>query len=774
MQRVPLLALPLFPLVLSPFDAAWAACSPAAGNGVIATCTGSTTNQDGTNGFGTGTETGASVLVLSGASVTGSAGVNSFGVALGNGSVVTNAGSVGGYGSQVSVGTFITGDGSVTNSGTITGQGRAVYGVFILGNGTVTNTGSIAALGGFASNTRGVGVQIGGTGAVTNSNTIRATGYYAYGVRGGSGVTNAGTIEASGIYRAAGILLPGNGTVTNTGQIVGTSLYNAAGVLLGSGAVTNTGSIVANGAGTAYGIQIAGDGRVTNTGTISAMSSGVGYGVSIAGNGTVINSGRIEATAGCGCGAHGIFVGGDGNVINSGSIIANGPTGVGIRILGTGTISNSGLIAGPTTAIAFNGVDNTLNLLPGSTIIGAIDLNGAGDTVNVRTGNQNLTFNTLAGVTVTSNVPYVVSGNRVVTIDPTPFALGWRTLGDVTGAVSGALPQVGGSPGGSSTPLGFAAPDAPSRIEQAFAALPGLSAYAGDGIAFKAPTVAYADGWTVWSRGFAGVRSQPGDGALVSARNEFYGGMVGFDRQVRPDLRLGAFAGAGHTTTGIANGASGASDLGFAGLAARFAMGSAFLNATLQGGAMQASTSRIVNNNLVANGLERAAANYNGWYVSPEAQIGTHIGLGRMADAVYMLTPSLKLRYLYGAFGGYTETGTTAPLTVGARSVNVLDERGELKLTRTVSFSAQTALALSAFAGLQGSQLMGGGTVPATLLGQAIPFATPGKTNLWGGYGGSGLEWRIGTVGVYAAGEYLALSDGSHVVSGRGGLRVAF
>jgi len=75
---------------------------------------------------------------------------------------------------------------------------------------------------------------------------------------------------------------------------------------------------------------------------------------------------------------------------------------------------------------------------------------------------------------------------------------------------------------------------------------------------------------------------------------------------------------------------------------------------------------------------------------------------------------------------------------------------------------------------VQGSQLLGSATVPATLLGQAIPFATPGKTNVWGGYGGSGLEWRIGNVSVYSAGEYLALSDGSHVVSGRGGLRVSF
>ena len=65
-------------------------------------------------------------------------------------------------------------------------------------------------------------------------------------------------------------------------------------------------------------------------------------------------------------------------------------------------MSNSGTISGGTAALQFGGGSDTLTLLPGSRIIGAINLGGGGDTVNFRTGNQNLTFSTLAGKTVTS------------------------------------------------------------------------------------------------------------------------------------------------------------------------------------------------------------------------------------------------------------------------------------------------------------------------------------------------------------------------------------
>ena len=151
------------------------------------------------------------------------------------------------------------------------------------------------------------------------------------------------------------------------------------------------------------------------------------------------------------------------------------------------------------------------------------------------------------------------------------------------------------------------------------------------------------------------------------------------------------------------------------------------------------------------------------------------MALGRLADAAYTLTPSLRLRYLYGSYDGYTETGTTtAPLTMGSRTVGALEERGELKLTRTVTFTPQSQLSMSAYGGVLGTQRAGDSLLNAAFLGQAIPFASPGAASVWGGFGGGGLEWRTGNVTLFSMAEYLALSDNSNIVSGRAGLRVGF
>jgi hypothetical protein len=70
-------------------------------------------------------------------------------------------------------------------------------------------------------------------------------------------------------------------------------------------------------------------------------------------------------------------------------------------------------------------------------------------------------------------------------------------------------------------------------------------------------------------------------------------------------------------------------------------------------------------------------------------------------------------------------------------------------------------------------QRVGSNTVNAALLGQSIPFAVPGKDDVFGGFGGASMEWRTGHVALFASGEYLWLSD-STVVSRKGGVRVAF
>jgi hypothetical protein len=73
---------------------------------------------------------------------------------------------------------------------------------------------------------------------------------------------------------------------------------------------------------------------------------------------------------------------------------------------------------------------------------------------------------------------------------------------------------------------------------------------------------------------------------------------------------------------------------------------------------------------------------------------------------------------------------------VGTRSVQGVEERGELKFTRAQSFGATAAIATSIYGGALAVQHLGDTTVDAALLGQAIPFATPGADHVWCGYGG--------------------------------------
>jgi hypothetical protein len=620
-------------LILSPLDAAFAACAPNSPvNDVAVTCTGATVNQNAPNGYGSITDTGNTITVVPGASVTGTA-----------------------------RGIFFS-DGTVLNSGSITGG----------------NFGGIRAT----------------TANVANSGTIT----------GGAG--SAGIVATTA-------------NVTNSGTITGDQGIFA--------------DIVAN---------------VTNSGTIRGSGS---VGISSNNTANVINSGTITG------GTNGIaLLAGFGGVAN---------------------VTNSGIITGGTAALQFDVNPDTLTLLPGSKIIGAINLGGGGDTVNVRTGNQNLTFDTLAGATVTSTLPFVVVGNRVVTIDVTPFATAGTTLGDFSRSVAAMVPVFDDLPattGGA--PLAFAPPSAPAPIfSPAFDHIPGLSAYAADTVAFKAPTVTHADGTTFWARGFGGQRIQQADGVVLRNVSNFFGGAMGMDKAVSPNLRVGAFIGAGSTRTSIElNSGDSESNLGFGGLYARYLWGASFLHAAVQGGGSRNGTTRNINNNLVAGGLETAKASYNGWYVSPELTLGHRIALGHVLGAQHILTPSVQVRYLYGSFGSYTETGSTANLTVNDQTVQTLEERAEFKLTRSTLLNPYSALLIHLTGGALGVQRVGGNTVNAVLLGQAIPFATPGKDDVWGGFGGLGMEFRHANVAMFGAAEYLALNDDSSVVSGKAGLRVAF
>ncbi len=254
----------------------------------------------------------------------------------------------------------------------------------------------------------------------------------------------------------------------------------------------------------------------------------------------------------------------------------------------------------------------------------------------------------------------------------------------------------------------------------------------------------------------------------------YYGGLFGGDRQVSPTLRLGAFLGGGHTDTHIdPSMGRDTSTIAFGGLLARKDFGASFLTLAVQGGGSWNDETRTINNNTVTGGIETARASFGGWYVNPEVTLGRGFAMST-ADGAFVLTPSVRLRYLHAAFDGYTETGSAANLTVGDRFLDDFEERVQLKATTTRALASGTVLTTDVHGGAVGSQRLGSSTINATLLSQAIPFATPGAKDVWGGFAGAGLALRIGRTTLTASGEFAHYSNKTNVLTAEGSVAVSF
>ncbi len=494
---------PIAMLALWPSSEALAACTPSAGDNVTATCTGTTTDQNPPNGYGNGVENNVDVSVVPGASVTGS----SSGITFSTGSVA-NSGSIAGTDGGVSAnvvtvtnsGSIIggaAGDGisadstNVTNSGIITGGSDGIIAntrIDVTNSGTisgVTGDGINAFFAGTIVNVTNFGTITGGdTGIGSDRATIENSGSITGGISGieatTANVTNSGTIQGN----LTGMFVD-KATITNSGTIKG----NTFGIQATSAiSVINSGSIIGDDAinaptanvinsgtisGASFGIN-ANIADVTNYGTIAGGGVGDGIESNIA---NVINYGTIA-----GGNAEGIEIN-TGTVTNYGTISGS----FGIEADVSGNVTNAGTIVGTAgPAIQFSGNPDTLTLLPGSTIIGVINLGGGGDTVNFHGGNHNLRFDTLTGATVTGTTPFVVSGNRAAAIDVTPFALEDRAVMDFSRAVSSAIPDIeavgatktASVDAGASSAMAFArSGDNESLIAGDFASIPGLSAY---------------------------------------------------------------------------------------------------------------------------------------------------------------------------------------------------------------------------------------------------------------------------------------------------------
>ena len=543
----------------------------------------------------------------------------------------------------------------------------------------------------------------------------------------------------------------------------------------------NSGTIVANFTGVQV-LTTGGNAGLVNYGTIDLRNAPLfGYLIAVGsanGNASAYNAGRIYGEL---------------------DVFAFG---------GTATLSNAGLIDSSSTggrAIDLFSNDPTsqsvLNLLPGSRIVGEIGLNGnpglgvPATKVNFFSGVDISSVTTfgltgcicggiVGGLTDTGSVvnvfggaPFVIFGNTVAILDPTSFAVQDKNIADFSHTISSMITSRLNNPAsmsGGSTAIGFAPSGnvAVDMARDAFAGISSLNYASSDRVLFSNPSVTAADGTSVWAQGFVGQRIQDADAPTLRSVNNFYGGMMGVDKAFRPGLRLGALLGAGtiKSTIDVSSGDT-KSDIVFGGLYGRYAMNRSFVDFALLGGHSNNDLRRNMANNLVPGGLETASANYNGWFISPEIAYGVKMPVGTNLT----LTPTARVRYLAAGFGGYQEGGSTTNLTVASRTSHNFEERGEVTLTRTSDPVSSQRMQISGTLGMLALQRVGDSTVNTILLGQNLPFATPGKNDVFGGYAGVGFDWRhVAGWTVFGAYEYTATTDSSRTATAKGGVKVAF
>ena len=737
------LALTLVVAPLAALERARAACTPTSPvNNATVICSGTTTNQNaGGVGYGSLTDNGNNIVVEAGALVTGmSEGV------LQNIGTVNNFGSVSGFFAIFGFDSI-----AVTNAGTVSSTNTGGIGIGSNVATTVTNSGTVTV----GDNARAILGQ--DALSVINTGTITA-GAFSQAISANNTIA---VVVNSGIIRAGGTAISGND---------GANVANSGSIMSGSIAIATNGSPV----------------NLTNTGII-ASSGFEGVRASIA---NVTNSGSITAPV-FGINAATVNLTNTGRVSGGTGIAASGFGGVGSTITNSGTIAGTGGMA-----IKLSPAADTLTLLPGSRIIGAIDMGGGADTINIANNtpvvsrvssffkllsansfniiNFTGTINAAAVTVNASGMPAVQTADGIATLDPTAFGQTDRALMNFTGGISSLVQgRLGGMAANNSAVqvVSFAPTGASGRTNEAFAANSAMG-YAVERTRPLAHPFTDADApYNVWTSGFGGTSTQKGDSTMLRSVASAGAGVIGLDRQLRPDLLIGAFAGGGAGRLSVElNSQSVDTEYVTGGFYGRFDWISHFLDFTLQGGATTNKSKRQVLNDSVPTGSETATASYDSWYISPEIAYGRryHFANG------YTLTPMGRVRYLAGTFDGYNEAGSAQNLVVGRRTLHDLEERAEVELSKITGVGVGS-FRTSVHGGLIALQRLGNPTINTVLIGQDLSFTAPGRASTAGVVAGAGFDLRAtDRMSLFGAVEATLMSDRSRTAAAKAGLKFAF
>lgn len=664
-----------------------------------------------------------------------------------------------------------------------------------------------------------------------NNGTIEATsndreGIIILAITAGDFI-NTGTITGIGLGDGVVIGSIFDGNFQNSGTIMG---YNGVAIIDSTSHFTNSGNITGT---ISDAVFIDGDLKIfVNTGALNSQEDGLyvfdrlgsainygeihGYddGVEAFNIGTFVNYGLISSTDGDGidvdggnpndetnvitslvnhgtirAGDDGIDVGTLTRLLNTG-IIYGGFTGdietsgiaaaVITEIINSGTIRTGGdiniehaieergrpEITGPPLLPAITGGDTSLTLNAGSILIGLIDLGGGVNTLNIGAGRSlNSRFDSDDGAAtlpvIGSLAGHLVAFDgsatqrQIVAVDLSAFVSFDDALAALTSGFGGAV----------------------QSRQSALRSDPALGFSAGDETGAQ-----HLNSNRFWVEGFGAYRQDQSD-RTGSDFDSLTGGLVaGGDVPLDAITSVGVMAGfAASTSDNEINTQATDATSYFGGIYASTQAGGIFWDASLTLGYTDYDAERITANNLVANGLETARADYSGWFINPQITM-TREAANPLAGRTFhgfsaspALEQSMTLSYAGLFMDGYTETGTTNPLTLDDRSVHIASARAALTLPfeRIEADGALTTLRL--IGGLEARTQFGDDTIAGTLLGQAVSTTLDDDAFTGGAFLGLAGEYETTTgLTAYANLEAMLETDMSYQLSATAGLRIAF
>lgn len=477
------------------------------------------------------------------------------------------------------------------------------------------------------------------------------------------------------------------------------------------------------------------------TGIIQSGGSLVAHdtGISATGSNNVItNMGSIRTTF---ASAYGIYsvVETNATINNSGNISSSSDFSYGIYSSSdTGTtIDNSGLISvtgSGSDAIYANGSSNlTLNIRPGSRILGAIDLGGgAGNVANVygTGGSAVMSIANAQAIHVYAPNAVLVGTDTVVTVEPTGESSRGAALDGLTSSLQNIIGQRMAAP----------RPFQPVQVA-ALTLSPGM-------LHQDQPPMA-------WGQFFGSGTRREADGQMLEQHGYQAGAMGGYEQNFR-NGRAGFLAGVAHGNLHTAT-FKDDTNTAFAGVYGHYNLSKVNLTASLLAGVQSHDQSRVVLDNLL--GYQTATSSPNSVFLSPSVTLG-QIYAWSAADE---LRPSATLTYSVGRYDSYTETGTTnANLHVDARTVQAYSGRLQLEAAHHTSLG-EVDIRIGAEARHAGDD-----SINMSVGGSSFSFQPMGNLNASGGYLGAGADLNLNKrLTLLADAEIARMTGGEKTGSGQ-------